>query len=582
MARLTVENQRVGVAPMETNTVWARPWGAGVELWCSTQAPHIVRTMVATLVGLDEGDVAVHTVAVGGGFGAKSVADPEYVVAAALARRLNRPVLWRQSREENLLGMHARAQRQHVQLGATADGRLVGIRADLVADAGAYPAIGTYLPMLTRLMLSGVYRVDRIESTARCAATNTVPTTAFRGAGRPEAAHLVERAMDVLAAELDMDPVELRQRNLIPADAFPYRSPTGAVYDSGDYAGALDLAIAVAGYDDLRAEQARRRSSSDRWQLGIGVSTYVEVTANAGPSEYASVEVHTDGAVTVSVGTASHGQGHATTFAQIAAAALGVPHASIRVVSGDTALVPRGEGSYSSRSVQVGGSAVHVMSERLVERATALAAHLLEAALDDIVRHDDGGFGVAGVPSSALSWADLAEAAAGPLVEAGDWERPAATFPFGAHIAVVEVDVETGGVRWVDHVAVDDCGRVINPLLADGQVHGGIAQGGSQALFEQIVYDDDATPLTTSFSSYAVPSAAELPPFRTARTITLTDANPLGAKGIGESGTIGAMPAVHNAVVDAVAHLGVRHIDMPCTPERVWRAVAAARLAGGG
>ena len=587
VVRARFENQRIAVMPMEASSVLALPGADGrLTVYCSTQAPHIVKGMIADLAGIEPERVHIATVAVGGGFGAKSAADPEYVIAAVLALRHGRPVAWKQTRSENLLAMHARAQRQYVQLGARRDGTLVGVRADIIADAGAYPAIATYLPILTRNMMSGVYSLPAIESTAVCVATNTVPTTAYRGAGRPEAAHLLERSMDMLAAELGIDPVELRRRNLIPADAFPYHSPTGAVYDVGDYAKALDRVCELAGYRTLRADQASRRGRNDRIQLGIGVSVYVEVTAGAGPSEFAGVEVHPDETVTVRVGTASHGQGHATTFAQIAADALGIAFDRIRLVDGDTDRVPRGEGTFSSRSVQVGGVSVWQSSLSLVERAKELAAHLLEASVDDIVRHDDGRFGVAGVPTQSLGWGELASAAAdeavlpegfapGLAVE-GDWERPSPTYPFGAHIAVVEVDTESGSVRWVDHVAVDDCGTIINPLLAEGQVHGGVAQGGSQALFEQAVYADDATPMTATLVDYLMPSAAELPSFRTAHTVTPTPVNPLGAKGIGESGTIGAMPAVHNAVIDALSPFGITHIDMPLTPERIWRAIQAS------
>lgn len=584
VVRATFENQRVAVMPMEGSSVLAIPEDDGrLTVYCSTQAPHIVKAMITELVGLEPEQVRVATVAVGGGFGAKSAADPEYVIAAVLALRHGRPVVWKQTRSENLLAMHARAQRQHVQLGARRDGTLVGVRADIVADSGAYPGIATYLPMLTRNMMSGVYDIASIESTAVCAATNTVPPTSFRGAGRPEAAHLLERAIDMLAAELGLDPVEIRRRNLIGSDAFPFTSPTGAVYDVGDYAKALDRVCEVADYEALRADQAARRARGERVQLGIGVSVYVEVTAGAGPTEFAGVEVHPDETATLRVGTASHGQGHATTFAQIAADALGIDHDRIRLIDGDTGQVPRGEGTFSSRSVQVGGVSVWQSSLDLVERAKQLAAHLLEASADDIVRHDDGRFGVAGVPTTGLSWGELASAAAdeaslpegfapGLAVE-GDWERSAPSYPFGAHIAVVEVDTETGGVRWVDHVAVDDCGTVINPLLAAGQVHGGVAQGGSQALFEQAVYADDATPMTATLVDYLMPSAVELPSFRTDHTVTPTPINPLGAKGIGESGTIGAMPAVHNAVIDALSGYGVTHIDMPVTPQRIWQAI---------
>ncbi len=591
----TFDNQRVAVAPLEGNVLLVEPDGDGLLVHASSQAPHLVRDMLAPLVGLRTDQVQLVSPATGGGFGAKSVAEHEMVAVAALARRLGRPVRWKQTRSENLATSHGRAQRQRVRLAADDHGRLLALHADIVGDGGGYPAVGAYLPMLTQRMLAGVYAVPAVTSTACAVATNTAPTTAFRGAGRPEAACLVERAIDIVAAELGLDPVEIRRRNLVPADAFPYTTPTGAVYDSGDYEAALDKALVVAGYDALRAEQAARRARADRRLLGIGVAVYVEASAGAGPSEHADIEVHADGSATVRVGTFGHGQGHHTTMAQIASDVLQVPVDRIRVIDGDTRLVARGEGTYSSRSVQVGGTTVHLCAQQVVARARALAAALLEANPDDIVL-DAAGFSVAGVPARAIGWAEVVAAAERErpasgrpasepawraLAEQTDWTRPAPTYPFGAHVAVVEVDADTGKVTLVRHVAVDDCGTIINPLLATGQVHGGIAQGAAQALFEAVRYDADGNLLTGTFLDYAIPSAAELPFFETDHTVTPTPINPLGAKGIGESGTTGATPAVNNAVVDALAHLGVRHLEMPCTPERVWHALTTGRSEGG-
>jgi carbon-monoxide dehydrogenase large subunit len=424
---------------------------------------------------------------------------------------------------------------------------------------------------------------------------------AFRGAGRPEAAELLERMMDIASAELGIDPVDLRWRNLLPAFSEPYTTVMGTSYDVGDYARALDEALALAGYEQLRAEQAARRSRGDRWQLGIGVATYVEITAGGGGEEFGAVEVHGDGTATIRVGTSAHGQGHATSFAMVVADTLGIALGDISFVQSDTAAVPRGGGTGGSRSLQLAGSAVLGASEKVLDRARDLVAAELEASAQDIVLHEGGRLGVAGVPTSALGWSEIVALAerAGPAADVTglpngtappaatlaaelDFKQVGATFPFGAHVSVVEVDLETGMVRDLRHVAVDDCGRIVNPLLVTGQQHGGIAQGIAQALWEEVVYDEAGNPLTATFADYAIPSAAELPFFETANTETPTFRNPLGAKGIGESGTIGSTPATHNAVVDALAHLGVRHIAMPTTPERVWQAITAAGAGGPG
>jgi len=386
------------------------------------------------------------------------------------------------------------------------------------------------------------------------------------------------------AGELGMDPVELRRRNLLPAFDVPTTTVMGTTYDTGDYRLVLDEAVRLAGYEQLRSEQAARRASGDRWQMGIGVAVYVEVTAGGGGEEFGSVEIHRDGTATIKVGTSAHGQGHATAFAMIVSDRLGIAMEDIRFVQSDTAAVPRGGGTGGSRSLQVGGSAVLAATDEVLRLAREVAAKELEASVEDIVVHDDGRVGVAGVPSRALTWAELAVASedeSGPLAASVDFKVEGATFPFGAHVSVVDVDVETGQVRPIRHIAVDDCGRIVNPMLVTGQQHGGIAQGMAQALWEEVVFDADGNPLTTNLADYAMPSAAEVPSFETYNTETPTPRNPLGAKGIGESGTIGSTPSVHNAVIDAVAHLGVRHIAMPCTPERVWRAIQSARSSPG-
>jgi carbon-monoxide dehydrogenase large subunit len=577
-------NQRVAAAPIEPNAAVAvpEPERDGLTLYAPSQAPFWTRDTVAEVLGMDQERVRVVVPAVGGAFGARIHTYPEQVAVAALAWRLGRPVRYVESRSETMLAMtHARAQVQEVELAATRDGRITGLRARLLADGGAYPADATPMLSSTRYMASGVYRIAKVEVAWECVATNTTPVAAYRGAGRPEATAMIERAVDLLAARLGIDPAELRRRNLIPARAFPYTTATRARYDSGDYQGALDRVLAAAGYEELRGEQAARRQRGDVRQLGIGLSVYVEVTGFG--SEFGEVVVEPDGRITARTGVSPHGQGHETAFAQLVAATLGVGADQVGVVHSDTFAVPRGEGTMGSRSLQVGGSAVAGAATQVLEKARALAAHLLEAPAEDVAVFPGEGLGVAGAPSTALAWAELAAAAADPdrrppgmdagLAAAVDFEMEHSTFPFGAHLAVCEVDTETGLVRLLRHVAVDDSGRIHNRMLAEGQVHGGIAQGIAQALFEEVGYDENGNCLHGNLASYTMPAAADLPAFETQRTETPTPLNPLGAKGIGESGTIGSTPAVQNAVVDALAHLGVTHLDMPLTPERVWRAL---------
>jgi carbon-monoxide dehydrogenase large subunit len=583
------KNQRLAAVPMEPNAVLAAPdpETGGLHLWASTQSPFQVRDFVADSLGLPEEKVRCTAPDVGGGFGAKLAVYPEQVVVAALALRLGRPVRWIETRSESFLAMtQGRDQVQEVELGATREGRLVGLRARVLADVGAYPQLGAFLPLFTGQMLSGVYRLPRIDYQARAYATCTSPVAAYRGAGRPEATAMVERAMDLLAAELGMDPVQLRRQNLIPTDAFPYETATGVFYDSGDYGRTLDVALARAGYEELRAEQLRRRQAGERRLLGIGLSTYVEVTGAGSPTEYASVEVRPDGGALVKVGTTSTGQPHGQAFARIVSQTLGIPAGQIEVYQGDTGLVARGDGTSASRSMQLGASAVLEAAQAVLKRGRRLAAHLLEAAPEDLALLPEGAFGVRGTPGASVAWAELALVAQDPsrlpageeprsLDEETDFLSDGPTYPFGAHVAVVEVDIETGEARLIRHVAVDDCGTVLDREGAEAQVQGGIAQGVAQALYEEVVYDDEGNPRTTSLLDYAVPTVGELPLFETDRTETPTPHNPLGVKGVGESGTIGSTPAVQNAVIDALAHLGVRHLDMPLTPEKVWRAAAS-------
>ncbi|HKW71328.1 MAG TPA: xanthine dehydrogenase family protein molybdopterin-binding subunit [Candidatus Dormibacteraeota bacterium] len=579
-------NQRLAPVPMETEAILASPEAGRLTVYATSQTPFGLRSAIASALNIGARDVRVVVPDMGGGFGAKAGARAELVVVAAAAHRLGRPVKWIETRSENLVGMtHGRGQVQEIELGARRDGHLVGLKARVVADLGAYPGIAMILPFLTGQMSSGVYEIPAIDYEAHCVVTNTTPLGAYRGAGRPEAAAMVERAVDMLAVELGMDPVQLRRANLIPPDRFPHTTKGGATYDSGQYERALERLVELSDYAGLRREQERRRQAGDRMQLGIGVAVYVEVTGEGIGPEWGAVAIESDGAVVVRCGTTSFGQGHETSLAQIAAEELSVPIEAVRVVHSDTDAVERGGGTVGSRSMQHGGSAVHQAAREVRDKARDLAAHLLEADSHDVV-FATGTVGVAGVPGSALTWSQLAGAASDrsrlpagmePGLKAEADFAGSGSYPFGAHCAVAEVDIETGDARLVRLFAVDDCGRIINPLLAQGQIHGGIAQGTGQALYEEVVFDADGNPRNASLLDYAIPSIGEIPSVISDVTVTPSPNNPLGAKGIGESGTIGSTPAVQNAVVDALTHLGVRHIDMPLTPERVWTAIRNAK-----
>jgi carbon-monoxide dehydrogenase large subunit len=450
----------------------------------------------------------------------------------------------------------------------------------VVGDCGAYAGFGgSFAAGSTRTMGQGPYRIPRVRWDGLSVVTNTAPVGAFRGAGRPEAAALLERMLDLAADELGLAPEEIRRRNFVSPEEFPWKTHAGATYDSGDYDLPLTEALRLADVEGARREQARRRAAGDPVQLGIGIASYVEITGFGG-QEIGIVEIHEDGSATVRSGTSAHGQGHATAFSMIVAERLGIDLSRITYEQSDTAILPRGGGTGGARSLQMGGQAVSGAANDLLERARALAAELLEAAADD-VEVTDGGLAVRGVPTSSISWGDLAAQAAErgePLVASHDFHQEHATFPFGTHIAIVEVDTETGLVTPDRHVAVDDCGRVVNPLLVAGQQHGGAVQGISQALWEEFVYDDDGTPLTSTFADYSLPTAADTTMVEAHSTETPTPYNDLGVKGIGEAATIGATPAVQNAVVDALSHLGVRHVDIPCTPARVHAALRAAEM----
>ncbi|MEA3185608.1 MAG: aerobic carbon-monoxide dehydrogenase large subunit [Ilumatobacteraceae bacterium] len=584
-------NQRLAVAPMEPHGAASTIGEDGrLLVYASTQMPHLFQKLLATALEMEPSDIHVVTPLVGGGFGGKAGIYPEQIVVAAAAKRLQRPVLWASTRSEDMVALsHSRGQIQYVELGCKRDGTFTGLRVRLVGDGGAYPGIGCYLPAGTRRMSNGTYRFTGIQFDLAVAATNTTPMGAYRGAGRPEATALLERVVSQASIELGIDPIELRRRNLLSDDIFPFTTLTGITYDSGAYSTPLDEAARLAGYDDLLREQAERRARGDRSLLGIGVSAYVEITAGGNTSEYGAVKVNDDGSVTVMAGTSAHGQGHQTAFAMIVNDQTGIPIDKIHLMAVDTDVVRSGGGTGGSRSLQLGGSAVMRATEALVDKAKHLAAHLLEADISDIVVDTTTGtVGVAGVPTKGLDWSALATAASADgdsidhsdgtmgLAAQLDFHQGEASFPFGAHIAVVEVDHDTGKVTLLRHIAVDDCGTVLNPLLVEGQQHGGVAAGISQTLYEQVVYDDDGNPLTSNFMDYAIPSAADFPSFEVHSTETPTPLNPLGAKGIGEASTIGSTPAVQNAVIDALAHLGVRHIDLPCTSETVWRTIRDA------
>jgi carbon-monoxide dehydrogenase large subunit len=577
----TIANQRVAPAPMEGRAA-AAVWGGDGRLtaWIPNQGAQGTRGSLAKMLGIEEAQIRIITPDVGGAFGAKFGADPEHAIVAWVARRLGRPARWAETRYENLIAMtHGRAQQQTLTIGGKRDGTVLAYRLEIVQDAGAYLRIGAILPFLTILMAPGPYAFPRAEAVAKTVVTNTTPIGAYRGAGRPEATAALERAIDLFAAEAGVDPAEVRRKNLLPPFTEPRKTAFGALYDSGDYAVALDKALAAAGYDELRREQARRRARGDVVQLGIGLASYVEITGGGdeagAPQENATVEVHPDGSATILTGTSPHGQGHATAWAMLASDVLGIDVEKITLKWGDTDLIPEGGGTGGSRSLQQGGAAVQQASKELIEVARQRATDELEASAADLV-FDAGrsAFAVAGDPDDSVPLAKLAEGER--LLVRAVFSAPGATYPFGAHVAVAEVDTETGKAVLRRVVTVDDAGFVLNPLLAEGQRHGGIAQGAAQAFLEEFVYDADGNPLTASFADYPILSATEVPSFELADMATITSYNPIGAKGIGEAGTIGATPAVQNAVIDAVAHLGVRHIDMPTSPRRVWQALQAA------
>ena len=582
VVRQRMNNQRLSGVPIEGRAVLAAPDPAtgGIVVWATNQAPHVLRNDIATALNVPQNLVRVIAPEVGGGFGVKFGLYPEDATLAVIARVHRVPVRWTETRLEHMMTTtHGRAQVADVEAAVEDDGTITALRMRVTADIGAYP-IFTFIPELTLMMGVGVYRIPNLDLKATCVFTNSTPVAAYRGAGRPEAAYYIERMIDVVAAELGRPPEAVRRRNFIAPDAFPYQAPTGQRYDSGEYDRALTKALDIAEYGKLRAEQRERRQQPDTALLGIGMSCYVEM-CGFGPFESAVVRVEPGGTVTAYTGTSAHGQGHETTFAQIIADHLGVDFDKIVVRHGDTAAIPMGNGTGGSRSLAVGGSAIIGAAAKVQDKARRIAAHMLEASADDVVL-EDGRYQVKGSPKSALTLAQIAATAYGAALPAGlesgleatDFFRPPQlVYPFGAHVAVVEIDRATGRVTVRRYVAVDDCGVRITPNLVAGQVHGGLAQGIAQALLEEVVFGEDGQLLTGSLMDYAVPRAGDLPSFITDATVTKTPFNPMGAKGIGEAATIGSTPAIVNAVVDALAPYGVRHLDMPLRAERVWRAL---------
>src|SRR5882724_10702065 len=593
--RQRILNQRLVPLAMESRGVVAHYHAAqrSLELWSSTQIPHILRTYVATTLHLPENRVRVIAPEVGGGFGSKADIYAEDMLAAHLAIRLRRPVKWVEDRRENFVAtIHGRDQIQDVELTAKRDGTITGLRARVLADMGAYYQFFTPgIPTLTGLLAPGCYKLPNFRFDLRGVFTNKTATDAYRGAGRPEATHLIERMIDLLAMELNMDPVAVRRKNFPASSEFPFTTAAGLSYDSGNYQASLDKAVELIDYQRFREEQINLRQQGK--YLGIGFSTYVEI-CGIGPSslistggwESATVRVEPTGKVTVLTGVSPHGQGQETSFAQLVADELGVDIDDVTVVHGDTAMVQYGIGTFGSRATAVGGAALMLSLAKVQDKSKKLAAQILEAAPADMV-FEAGQIYVRGSPDRAVTFIQVAKAAyrglnlpadTEPGLEAtSSFEPSNCTFPFGAHACIVEVDAETGDISIKRYVAVDDCGRVLNPLLVDGQVHGGIAQGLAQALFEEVVYDENGQLVTGTLMDYAVPKASFLPHFETDRTVTPSPVNPLGVKGVGEAGTIACSPAVVNAVVDALSPLGVRHIDMPLKPEKIWRILQGYR-----
>ncbi|MBM7806418.1 carbon-monoxide dehydrogenase large subunit [Geodermatophilus bullaregiensis] len=589
-------NQRLIPAFMEPRSVVVQPQGDNYTMWSATQVPHILRVMLASVTGVPEHKLRVIAPDVGGGFGGKLQVNPEEILALLIARRLGKPVKWTETRSESLMtAHHGRDQIQFIDVAADREGNVKGLRVRLLADMGAYLRLITPgVPALGAFMFPGIYKFPAYRFECDGVFTTKVPTDAYRGAGRPEATFAVERIMDELAVELGMDPLELRRKNWIQSQEFPFTTVAGLEYDSGDYDTATQQALELVGYDELREEQRRRRESGDPVQLGIGFSTFTEMCGlapsrvlgslsfGAGGWEHASIRMLPTGKVEVVTGSTPHGQGHETAWSQLVADSLGVPFEDVEVLHGDTAIATRGLDTYGSRSLVVGGTAVVKAADKVIAKARKVAAHLLEASEDDL-DFTGGRFSVRGTPGTGMSIQEVALAVFAahdypedvePSIDADATFDPVNfSFPHGTHVCAMEVDTDTGFVKIRKYACVDDVGTIVNPLIVEGQVHGGLAQGIAQALYEEAVYDADGNLTTGTFVDYLVPSAADLPHFDTGNTVHVAPGNPIGAKGVGEAGCIASTPAVVNAALDAVRHLGVRDIRMPLTPERVWRAI---------
>ncbi len=594
-ASIHIVNNRCAPAPMEPHVCLADYGPSGLTLWASFQAPHHLRNTISSWFGIAQDQCRVITPDVGGGFGAKVNFTPELFVAPTLSKLLGRPIKYTQTRSECMTQMyHGRAQEQDVDIAFDDDGKILGLRVMVYQDQGGYAdPTGMGLPALTTTMAAGCYLIPNVSVAWKNVVTNTTPVAAYRGAGRPEASYLIERAVDQISYTLEIDPVEVRRRNYIPADNFPYPTHSEiAVYDSGNFAGCMDELLSIMDYEGLRKEQEANRDDPNKPLIGVGFASWLEIAGFGPPGslegfghlgswESVQVRIQPDGSAIIYTGASPHGQGTVTTFAQIAADYLGIDFDKISVRHGDTATIPQGIGTLGSRAVAVGGEGVKTASLKVVERAKQVAAHLLEANPDDLIV-EDGNFSVKGTPSQSVSWGEVAWASFRPLeipeeMEPGSLDTtvlqqvPNFSFPSGAYGCVVEIDKQTGDTRVRDMYLVDDCGTVISPLLAEGQVHGGVAQGIAQALYEEVQYDENGQPTTGTFVDYLIPAATELPSFIGGRISTPTPNNTLGAKGIGESGSVGAPPAVINAVVDGLRHLDVTHVDMPASPQKIWR-----------
>lgn len=601
--RRRLRQQRVIPAFMEPRSTLVDPTGEQLTIWSATQIPHIFRVMAAATLGLAEQKIRVIAPDVGGGFGGKFGFLPEDALTILTARALGKPVKWTETRSESLLAAHhSRHQIQDITIAARRDGTVTALRVDLTVDMGAYNALlGPGVPIMGAFMFPGIYKFPAYRFACTNVYTNRTVTDAYRGAGRPEATFGIERIMDELAAELGVEPLELRKRNWITHDEFPFTSIAGLTYDSGNYEAATEKAVELFDYAALRREQQRRRESGDPVQLGIGISTYTEMCGLApsrllgalnfgsGGWEHASVRMLATGKVEVVTGTSPHGQGMETAMSQIVADQLGVPFDDIEVLHGDTQIAAKGLDTYGSRGLVVGGIAVVKAADKVITKARAVAAHLLEASEDDLeftagrfgVKGTDKGLNIQEIAFATFTSHDFPEGMEPSLDADATFDPENFSFPHGTHLAAIEVDTQTGRVDLRHYVCVDDVGKLVNPLIVEGQVHGGLAQGISQALFEEATYDEEGTLTSGTLAQYTLPSAADLPSFTTGHTVTPATSNPLGVKGVGEAGTIASTPAIVNGVLDAVRHLGVADIDMPCTPQRVWRAIQEAHHESG-